>query len=512
MFDKVLVANRGEIAVRVIRACHELGVSTVAVFSDEDASGLPVRLAGEARSLGGGGNQDTYLNIPKILEIAKQMGADAIHPGYGFLSERSDFAAAVKKAGLTFIGPPAKSIDAMGSKTQARSLMEKSGVPLTPGSPALEDADKAREWAQEIGYPVMLKAAYGGGGMGMIVVHDETELAKRFKQASDQAKAAFGNGEMFLERFLERPRHVEIQILADADGNQVYVGERECSVQRRFQKLIEEAPSPAVTAKTRKEMGETSLTAAQAVGYVNAGTCEYIFQDGEFFFNEMNTRLQVEHPVTEMIYGVDLVEWQLRIASGEALSIKQKDLKPRGWSIEARINAENPFEDFMPTPGPVDEYLAPSGPGIRVDSHLYSGYTVPSSYDSMVAKLISWGEDREQAMRRLARALGEYRLGGLVTNIPFHEEVLKSEQFRSGDYSTAFLRSSGIMDRMTDAKARVESESRLRLAAALAGLEANVGLERYIRLVAAARSQRSGTPQSSRWRDVARREALRRWD
>ncbi|MBW3581638.1 MAG: acetyl-CoA carboxylase biotin carboxylase subunit [Euryarchaeota archaeon] len=511
MFDKVLIANRGEIAVRVIRACRELGVKTVAVYSDEDRDGLHARLAAESRALGGGGNARTYLNIDKIVGIALETGADAVHPGYGFLSERTEFCDAVEAKGITFIGPKPKSIAAMGSKTEARAIMEKAGVPLTPGSPPLTDTEAAKEWAREIGYPVMLKASYGGGGMGMIVVHDESELAKRFETASAQALAAFGNGEMFLEKFLTKPRHIEIQVARDADGEGVYVGERECSIQRRFQKLIEEAPSPVVDDKILKRMGEASLLAAEAVEYVNVGTCEYIFEDGDFFFNEMNTRLQVEHPVTEMVYGVDLVHWQLHIASGEALPRKQKDLVPNGWAIEARVNAEDPFTDFMPTPGPVATYLPPGGPGIRIDSHLYPGYTVPSAYDSMVAKVIAWGEDRQQAIGRLHRGLSEYDVGELTTNIPFHLLVLRDDAFVSGDYHTGFVRDSGIMDRLQSTRAAHEQAAERRLAAAIAGIEAYHGTDRYMRLVAAARSRKeTEVVRGSKWKHVARRESLRR--
>jgi acetyl-CoA carboxylase biotin carboxylase subunit len=511
MFEKVLIANRGEIALRVIRACRELGVKTVAVYSEEDADSLHVRMADESRALGGGPNSENYLNIRKILDAAEETGAEAIHPGYGFLSERPDFCKEAKKRNIVFIGPNPDSIDAMGSKTEARKLAEKSDVPLTPGSPALTDAKDAEEWARKIGYPVMLKAAYGGGGMGMIVVHEEKDLAKRFEAASAQAQAAFGNGEMFLEKFLMQPRHIEIQVLADADGNAVYLGERECSIQRRFQKLIEEAPSPALDDRMRKEMGEVSLRLSEAVGYVNAGTCEYIYENGQFFFNEMNTRLQVEHPVTEMIYGVDLVEWQLRIASGEALTLKQEDLVPRGWSIEARVNAENPFADFLPTPGPVDRYHAPSGPGVRMDSHLYSGYTVPSSYDSMVAKVVVWGEDRDKAIHRLSRALTEYDVGDLVTNIPFHLEVLKDPSFISGEYSTGFIRDSGIMDRMKSVESETLRRRQVRLAAALAGIEAHLGTERYIRLVAASKGTTTES-KASKWQKLGRGESVgRRW-
>lgn len=511
MFDKVLIANRGEIALRVIRACRELGVKTVAVCSEEDRDSYHVKAADEYRDLGGGGNAANYLNIEKILEVAVETGAEAIHPGYGFLSERTDFCRAAEKKGITFIGPRPESMEAMGSKTEARALAEKHDIPLTPGSPALSNVEEAEEWAKKIGYPVMLKASYGGGGMGMIVVEDPKDLAKRFEAASNQAKAAFGNGEMFMERFLTQPRHIEIQVLADNDGHGIYVGERECSIQRRYQKLIEEAPSPVVTDKIRKEMGEVSLRLCEAVGYQNAGTCEYIFQDGEFFFNEMNTRLQVEHPVTELVYGIDLVEWQLRIASGEALSLKQKQLSPRGWAIEARVNAENPFADFMPTPGPVDHYHAPGGLGVRIDSHLYAGYTVPSTYDSMVAKVISWGDDRHKAINRLHRVLSEYDVGALTTNIPFHLEVLRDPAFVSGEYSTGFVRDSGIMDRMKDIEAQTRKRGQVRLAAALAGIEAELGMERFIRLSAAARA-REGTQQvaTSNWRRHGRKESVRR--
>lgn len=511
MFEKVLIANRGEIALRVIRACRELGVKTVAICSEEDRDSYHVRAADEFRNLGGGGNAENYLNIGKILRVAEELGADGIHPGYGFLSERGDFADAAAKKGITFIGPAPPAMSAMGSKTEARTLAEKHDVPLTPGSPALTDPADAAEWAKRIGYPVMLKASYGGGGMGMVVVEKPEDLEKKFTAASTQAQAAFGNGEMFLEKFLTQPRHIEIQILVDGDGNGLYVGERECSIQRRYQKLIEEAPSPVVTDEIRQNMGEVSLRLADAVGYKNAGTCEYIFQDGEFYFNEMNTRLQVEHPVTEMVYGIDLVEWQLRIASGESLGIKQTELEPRGWAIEARVNAENPFADFMPTPGPVDRYHAPGGLGVRIDSHLYAGYTVPSSYDSMVAKVIAWADDRRKAINRLHRVLTEYDVGDLTTNIPFHLEVLRDPAFVSGEYSTGFVRDSGIMDRMKDIEATTRRKGQVRMAAALAGIEAHLGLERYIRLAAATKGREETHARvGSNWRRQGRRESLRR--
>jgi acetyl-CoA carboxylase, biotin carboxylase subunit len=511
MFEKVLIANRGEIAVRVIRACRELGVKTVAVYSEADQDALHVRLADESVLLGPAPSRESYLVQEKVLEAAERLGAEAIHPGYGFLSENASFVELCEKRGIKFIGPSSNAMREMGDKVSAKRNAIKAGVPVAPASKGAVQADEAPAVVEEIGLPVIVKAVHGGGGMGMRIVRTMEELEKAVKDASAQAASAFGSDEVFIEKFIEDPRHIEYQILGDEHGHVVHLGERDCSVQRRNQKLLEEAPSPALTQEVREELGARCVKLAKQVGYSCAGTMEFLYKDGEFSFMEMNTRLQVEHPVTELVYGVDLVDWQLRVASGEKLTLKQEDLKPKGWAIEARVNAEDPFMDFMPTPGPVGHYLPPGGPGIRVDSYLYGGYTVPSDYDSLVAKLIAFGEDREQAMRRLRRAFSEYEMGGLVTNAPFHVEVLSDPMFRSGEFDTGFLRTSGIIDRLKEVKKRHESEANLRMAAALAGIESKVGLERFIRLAAAARAQRAPSV-SSRWRDMARREALRRWD
>jgi acetyl-CoA carboxylase, biotin carboxylase subunit len=512
MFEKVLIANRGEIAVRVIRACRELGVRTVAVYSEADRDAMHVRLADESVLLGPAPSRESYLVKERILNAATNLGADGIHPGYGFLSENAEFVRMCEKAGVKFIGPDSRAMQAMGDKVSAKQNAIAAGVPVAPASKgAVQGPDEAREVTECIGLPVIVKAVHGGGGMGMRIVRSMAELEKAVADASAQAASAFGSEEVFIERFVEDPRHIEYQILGDEHGHVVHLGERDCSVQRRNQKLLEEAPSPALTPEVRATMGELCVKLAKQVGYSCAGTMEFLYKDGEFFFMEMNTRLQVEHPVTELVYGVDLVEWQLRVASGEELTLKQADLKPKGWAIEARVNAENPFADFLPTPGPVESYLPPGGPGVRVDSYLYAGYTVPSSYDSLVAKLIAFGEGREQAIRRLRRALGEYHMGDLVTNIPFHQEVLNDPAFVSGDFNTGFLRTSGILDRMQDVKKRHERAEQARLAAALAAIEAQVGTERFIRLAAAAKGQRRGTPQGTRWQETARREAVRRW-
>lgn len=441
MFKKILVANRGEIAVRVIRACHEMGISVVAVFSEADRRALHVLRADEAYLVGPAPAAESYLNIERILEVAHRAGADAIHPGYGFLSENPRFARACEQGGIKFIGPPASAMEAMGSKTRARQNMERAGVPFVPGtSKGLVSLAEASEVAARLGYPVMLKAAAGGGGKGMRLVEKEVELGSAFDAARSEALRSFADDEVYLEKAIINPRHIEMQVLADEAGNTVYLGERDCSVQRRHQKVIEEAPSPFLTAEKRRQMGEIAVRAAQAVGYANAGTIEFLADGGgNFYFLEMNTRLQVEHPVTELVTGLDLVELQIRIASGERLPFRQQDVQIRGHAIECRIYAEDPDNNYFPSPGQITSLVEPAGPGVRLDSSIYPGWNVPTDYDPLLAKLIAYGATREQAMARLRRALEEYAIGGIRTNLSLFRRILENDEFVSGKANTGLL-------------------------------------------------------------------------
>jgi acetyl-CoA carboxylase biotin carboxylase subunit len=451
MFRKVLIANRGEIALRVIRACHEMGVRTVAVYSEADVRAPHVREADEAILIGPPPSRESYLLGDRIIEAAKETGAEAIHPGYGFLSEREWFARAVRDAGIVWIGPPAEAIAAMGSKTSARTLAVANGVPVVPGTTEpLESAKEAEKIAKKFGYPVLLKAAAGGGGKGMRVVSGPKELAGALEAARREAKSAFGDDAVYLEKFVAKPRHVEIQVLADTHGTVLSLGERECSVQRRHQKMIEEAPSVAVDPGLRKKMGETAVRAARAAGYVNAGTCEFLLdRSGEFYFLEMNTRLQVEHPVTELVTGIDLVQWQLRIAAGEKLPFRQEDINPRGWAIECRITSEDASNNFLPSTGRVEHLHLPSGPGVRWDSGIEQGSDIGLYYDPMLAKLIVWGADREQAVTRMRRALVDLIIQGVETSRDFHVRVMDDEEFRRGDIDIQWLerRLTSILER-----------------------------------------------------------------
>ena len=441
MFKKILIANRGEIAVRVIRACRELGILSVAVFSDVDRAALHVRKADEAYHIGPAAATESYLNISKILNVAKLAGADAIHPGYGFLSENAKFAQACAEAGVKFIGPTATSMEMMGSKTRARQAMQNAGVPLVPAtSTGLQSSTEAEEVAAHIGYPVMLKAAAGGGGKGMRLVLSREELKSALESAQSEAQRAFGDGEVYIEKAIVDPRHIEIQVLADEHGNCVYLGERECSLQRRHQKVLEESPSPFVDPDMRRRMGETAVRVAKAAGYTNAGTVEFLVdQNKHFYFLEMNTRLQVEHPVTELVTGLDLVHLQVHIAAGEKLPFTQNDVRLRGHAIECRIYAEDPDNNYFPSPGKITLLLAPSGPGIRRDSGMYEGWTVPIDYDPLLAKLIGYGTDREQAISRLVRALNEYFVGGIKTNISLFRRILNDPDFQAGKIHTGYL-------------------------------------------------------------------------
>jgi acetyl-CoA carboxylase, biotin carboxylase subunit len=441
MFKKILIANRGEIAVRVMRACRELGIASVAVYSDVDRASLHVRKADEAYAIGPAAASESYLNIPKILEVARISGAEAIHPGYGFLSENPKFSQACLHAGVKFIGPTAASMEMMGSKTRARQNMEKAGVPIVPGtSRGLQSAEEGEEVASRIGYPVMLKAAAGGGGKGMRLVTTPQELKSALQSARSEAERSFADDEIYLEKFIANPRHIEMQVLADEHGNTVWLGERECSIQRRHQKVMEEAPSPLVDPEMRRRMGDIAVRVAKAANYTNAGTIEFLCdQEKHFYFLEMNTRLQVEHPLTELVTGLDLVHLQIRIAAGERLPFTQKDVQIRGHAIECRIYAEDPDNNYFPSPGKIKLLLTPGGPGIRRDSGMYEGWSVPIDYDPLLAKLIGYGTDRQQTIGRLTRALNEYFVGGIKTNISLFRRILNDPDFHAGKLDTGFL-------------------------------------------------------------------------
>lgn len=442
MLQKVLIANRGEIAVRIIRACRDLGIQSVVAFSEADRNSLGVRLADEAVCIGPATPGRSYLHPPALISAALITGCDSVHPGYGFLSENPYFAEACAECNLIFIGPGPESMRLMGDKAIGRQTMSAAGVPIIPGSEGeLSSLDEALEVARAIGYPVLLKPSGGGGGRGMRVAQDQGELQRAFPTARAEAEAAFGRGDLILERYLPHVRHVEIQVLADSHGNCIHLGERDCSAQRRHQKIVEEAPSPVVDEALRARMGEAALRGVQAINYVNAGTLEFLMDpDGHFYFIEMNTRIQVEHPVTESVTGLDLVKWQLRIASGERLTLEQKDVRIRGHAVECRINAEDPERDFLPATGEVEFYLPPGGPGVRVDSHLYSGYMPPGSYDSLIAKIITWGDTRDEALDRMRRALTECVITGKIkTTIPFQLAMIDDPAFRSGNISIHYV-------------------------------------------------------------------------
>jgi acetyl-CoA carboxylase biotin carboxylase subunit len=442
MFKRILIANRGEIAVRVIRACHELGIEAVAVFSEVDRCALHVREADMAVPIGPAPAVESYLHIGRILEAAKRTSAEAIHPGYGFLAENADFARAVAAAGLVFIGPSASAMEKMGDKVEARKLMQAAGVPVTPGSPGtLENAQQVREYARKLGLPVLLKAAAGGGGKGMRLIEREDEIADAVRRVASEAKAAFGDGRFYLEKFVRRPRHIEVQVFADTKGHTVHLGERECSIQRRHQKLVEESPSPFVTPQMRAQMGEVAVRAAQAVAYVGAGTIEFLADaDRNFYFMEMNTRIQVEHPVTEAVTGFDLVKTQIEVAAGRPLPFTQEQIVQRGWALECRIYAEDPLHAFVAAPGQITYLRAPEGPGVRHDCGVYSGGEVSSYYDPLLSKLITWGCDRQEAIARMRRALDEFGISGtLTTNLSFHRWLMDHPRFVAGDFDTHFV-------------------------------------------------------------------------
>lgn len=441
MFRKILVANRGEIALRIMRACEELGIATVAVHSEADTEALHVKFADEAVCVGPPPSAQSYLDVKAILGACEVTGAEAVHPGYGFLAENADFAEICEAHGLVFIGPSPDMMRKMGDKAEARRMMAEAGVPIVPGSEGIvEDPDDAAAVADRIGYPVMIKASAGGGGKGMRVAGDRDELLANLKLASGEAEGAFGNGAVYLEKLLIGPRHVEFQILGDRHGNVVHLGERDCSIQRRHQKLIEESPSPAVTPELRRSMGDTAKEGARGIGYESAGTIEFLLDArGGYYFMEMNTRIQVEHPVTELVTGVDLIKEQIKIAAGERLTLAQDQLQLRGHAIECRINAEDPDRGFAPSPGRVTDFYVPGGPGIRVDTHVYSGYVIPPHYDSMIAKLLAHGNTRDEAIARMRRALSEFVISGVATTIPFHEQMMTDPDFVSGSFDTGTL-------------------------------------------------------------------------
>ncbi|HEV3206544.1 MAG TPA: acetyl-CoA carboxylase biotin carboxylase subunit [Terriglobales bacterium] len=504
MFKKILVANRGEIAVRVIRACRELGIASVAVFSNVDRAALHVLKADEAYAIGAAAASESYLDIPKILEVAQRCGADAIHPGYGFLSENAKFAQACADAKVKFIGPSAASTEMMGSKTRARQEMEKAGVPFVPGtSRGLESIDQAKKVAAEIGYPVMLKAAAGGGGKGMRMVRAASELPSALEAARSEAQRAFGDSEVYLEKAILNPRHIEMQVIGDEYGNTIYLGERECSLQRRHQKVLEEAPSPLVDPEMRRRMGEVAVRVARAAAYCNAGTVEFLVDaEKNFYFLEMNTRLQVEHPVTEMITGLDLVALQIRIAAGEKLSLKQEEVLVRGHAMECRIYAEDPDNNYFPSPGRIEMLTEPAGPGVRLDSGVYAGWTVPIEYDPLLAKLIVSGQDRPQTISRLARALQEFFVAGIKTNVSLFRRVLADEDFLAGKIDTGFL------ERLPASDAGAEAEKKRNADVAAIGAAVFVVLDSATR----GGSNGGGTADAragvSSWKKAARAEGL----
>jgi acetyl-CoA carboxylase biotin carboxylase subunit len=448
LFNKILIANRGEIALRILRACQELGVKTVAVYSEADADSLHVRFADEVVCIGPPPSNESYLNMVRIISAAEVTGADAVHPGYGFLAENPEFAEICVECDLQFIGANADVIRKMGNKSEAKETMKKAGVPVVPGSEGvIKDLNHAKSLVKDVKYPVMLKAVAGGGGRGMRLVNAEDELEMNFMMASAEAEGGFGNADLYMEKFITNPRHIEIQVMADSHGNVVHYGERECSIQRRHQKLLEEAPSAAIDENLRKKMGELAVKGCKGVDYVGAGTIEFLLDDqNNFYFMEMNTRIQVEHPVTEMVYRRDLVKDQIRVAAGEPLNYEQKDIKMEGHAIECRINAEDWERNFMPNPGHIENVHFPGGPGIRVDTHTYSGYDIPPYYDSLVAKLIAHGKDREEAITRLRRSLDEFIIEGIKTTIPFHRKLIDHTDFKSGNFDTGFLERTNLLE------------------------------------------------------------------
>ena len=447
MFKRVLVANRGEIAVRIIRALHELNIEAVAIYSEGDENSLHTQIADYAIRIGPAFSKDSYLNIKSIISAAEVSGADAIHPGYGFLAENEEFAKIVEECGFKFIGPSPESIKLMGDKIEAKRVMKEAGVPVIPGTEeAISNIKEGLKFAKEVGFPVIIKAAAGGGGKGMRIVRNEEDFEKQFKIAQIEAEKAFGDNRVYIEKFLEKPRHIEVQVLGDSYGNVIHLFERECSIQRRHQKLIEEAPSPALDEEIRKKLTEAAVKGAKAIKYQNAGTMEFLYSDGKFYFMEMNTRIQVEHPVTEEITHIDIVKQQILIAAGERLSIKQKEINKIGHAIEIRINAEDPEKNFRPSPGKIEVLHLPGGPGIRIDTHIYQGYVIPPYYDSLIAKMIAWGRTREEAIKRLNRAINETLIKPIKTTLSLHKKIINNRRFIEGELHTKFLEEMGIGD------------------------------------------------------------------
>ncbi len=449
MFSKILIANRGEIALRIIRACHEMGIRTVAVYSQADRNSLHVRFADEAICIGQASSSSSYLNIPAIISAAEITDVEAIHPGYGFLAENAHFAEICESCKITFIGPTPENIRLMGDKMAARTTMQKAGLPIVPGSRAIiKNKEDALKTAKEIGYPVIIKAAAGGGGKGMRICHNDLTLVSSLLTAQSEAEANFGNSSVYIEKYIEKPRHIEVQIIADRQGHVLQLGERDCSIQRRHQKLLEESPSPAVDSKMRRKLGEMVLKGIKSIGYVSCGTIEFLLDSktNNFYFMEMNTRIQVEHPVTEMVTGIDLIKEQIRVASGEKLKIQQENVQIKGAAIECRINAEDPDNNFMPSPGKIEALILPGGPNVRLDTHIYAGYEVPSYYDSLVAKLIVYGNNRNEAIKTMRRALSEFYIAPIKTTIPFHLRLMDNPLFKKGDISTHFVQDLMIND------------------------------------------------------------------
>lgn len=507
MFEKILVANRGEIALRIMRTCKEMGIATVAVFSDVDKNALHTRYADESHHIGPSPALQSYLNADKIVKIAKETGAEAIHPGYGFLAENPEFAWKCEENGVNFIGPNSWALAKTGDKLASREIAKKEDIPVTPGSDQAVEDDDALEIAKEIGFPVILKSSAGGGGISMGVVEEKDDLLKKLEIARSTSLSAFGNPNIFIEKYLIKPRHIEFQILADKHGNIVHLGERECSIQRRFQKLIEEAPSVVVTKKKRKEIGERAVEMARLAEYVNAGTIEFLYDGKEFYFNEVNARLQVEHPVTELVTGLDLVKEQLVIASGGELDIAQKDIEPKGWAVECRINAEDPYNNFLPSPGKVTRYEPPGSIGVRIDSGVVSGSEIPTFYDPLFAKIIVWASTRETVVERMKRALQEWKIEGIETNIPFHLKVLDDASFKKGRIDTAFVERKGLIDELREEGEELRVEMRRKAAAVSAALAlTKEGIMNYLRVDRDAGEYRS----PGKWKTAGRYEQLAR--